>query len=96
MEMQLPFLITSLVGHNRRLSSIVSSHVQWLEKLLADVEKTLLEDEASMKKRNKDSSLKELNCIYELVVPWDTQFRYGMSLHVYTCYVYVVLLCVIK
>uniref|UniRef100_A0A1X7UZZ4 Uncharacterized protein n=1 Tax=Amphimedon queenslandica TaxID=400682 RepID=A0A1X7UZZ4_AMPQE len=75
MEMQLPFLITSLVGHNRHLSGIVSSHVQWLEKLLADVEKTLLEDEVEMKKRSKDSSLKELKCIYEFVVPWDTQFR---------------------
>ena len=83
MEMQLPFLITSLVGHNRHLSGIVSSHVQWLEKLLADVEKTLLEDEADMKKRSKGSSLNELKCIYEFVVPWDTQFRYVIYIYIY-------------
>ena len=50
MEMQLPFLITTLVGHNKQISGIVSSHVQWLEKLLADVEKALLAREASKKR----------------------------------------------
>ena len=50
MEMQLPFLITTLVGHNKQISGIVSSHVQWLEKLLADVEKALLAREASNKR----------------------------------------------
>ena len=79
MEMQLPFLITTLVGHNKQISGIVSSHVQWLEKLLADVEKALLAREASNKKSNHAQELKELKCIYILLKPWNTEFRYGYS-----------------
>ena len=71
MEMQLPFLITTLVGHNKQISGIVSSHVQWLEKLLADVEKVLLVREASNKKSNHAQELKELKCIYILLKPWN-------------------------
>ena len=79
MEMQLPFLITTLVGHNKQISGIVSSHVQWLEKLLADVEKALLARETSKKKSNHAQELKELKCIYILLKPWNTEFRYEYS-----------------
>ena len=34
----LPFLIHSLLGHDRELRSIVSTHVRWLERLLAAYE----------------------------------------------------------
>ena len=83
MEMQLPFLITTLVSHNKQISGIVSSHVQWLEKLLADVEKALLAREASNKKSNHAQELKELKCIYILLKPWNTEFRYEYSCTLY-------------
>ena len=35
----LPFLIHSLLGHDRDLRSTVSTHVRWLERLLAALEK---------------------------------------------------------
>ena len=38
-DSHLPFLITSLVSNDRRLSGTVSSHVQWIEKLLGEVER---------------------------------------------------------
>lgn len=79
MELQLPFLITSLVSHDRQVSSVVAAQVQWLEKLFGDVERAILnlEKTSTMKQgvHVKKWEPKELKLLYDVMKPWNYDFQ---------------------
>lgn len=80
MELQLPFLITSLVGHDRQLSGAVSFQVQWLEKLFGDVEKAVIKLEKETVtnytyQRGRNWKAEKLKFLFKLMLPWNYNFR---------------------
>ena len=90
LEFDLPFLISSLVSKDRQLSSVVAGHVQWLEKFLGELEKYIIKEEkAAVKKDGKKAVIKENKYIYNnLMWPWEYNFRYICTVHVYSPYTY--------
>lgn len=78
LELDLPFLISSLVSKDRQLSSVVAGHVQWLEKFLGELEKYIIKAEkTAVKKNGKKDAIKENKYIYNgLMLPWEYNFRY--------------------